>query len=73
MSELRLFSLLMSTDVCEMKQVCLDFRALLLPGMELLIFPQNTQLSLNLDVSLNFSYAGLSAELQRDCARMRKS
>ena len=52
MSELNIFffPLLVSAHVCEMKQVCLDFTALLLTGMELLIFPQNIQLGLDLDV-----------------------
>lgn len=51
MSELNIFfPLLMSADVCEINQVCLDFRALPLTGTGLLICPQNIQLDLDLDV-----------------------
>lgn len=51
MSELNIFfPLLMSADVREINQVCLDFRALPLTGTELLICPQNIQLDLDLYV-----------------------
>lgn len=40
MSEFSIFfPLLVSADVCEIEQVCLDFSALPLTGTELLIFP----------------------------------
>lgn len=46
-----LFSpLLVSAEVCEVKQVCLDFRTLSLTGTGWLIFPQNIQLDMDLDV-----------------------
>lgn len=44
------FPLPVFVSVREIKQACLDFRSLPLTDTELLIFPQNIELDLHLDV-----------------------
>lgn len=44
------FPLPVFVSVREIKQACLDFRSLPLTDTELLIFPQNIELDLDLDV-----------------------
>lgn len=72
MSELRcFFFFLFPLLVCEMKQVCLDLRALLIPGMEILIFPQNTlKFGLNLD-GCEFSLCWASVRNEKVMRRMQ--
>lgn len=54
-----------------MKQVCLDLRALLIPGMEILIFPQNTlKFGLNLD-GCEFSLCWASVRNEKVMRRMQ--
>lgn len=66
------FLLLMSGDLCEIKELCLDFRALLLTGMELLSFASETHNLTLIWVSGSFPCMDLSTELQYNYARMQK-
>jgi len=66
-----LFFFLFPLLVCEMKQVCLDLRALLIPGMEILTFPQNTlKFGLNLD-GCEFSLCWASVRNEKVMRRMQ--
>lgn len=66
------FHLLVSAVVCGIKQVCLGCRTLPVRGTELLIFPQNIQLDLDLHVC-GFPCTDVSTELCCNCAGMGKS